>query len=98
MFINYINHARLNYGGGQSKRRNHFGPSISPLNVLNFLTTPFLTVPLRPFLRIQNRSKYTTFSENRYQDFGSFVPDYQRIGPEIIGNTLLDNSRNGFVY
>ncbi len=94
MFINYINHARLNYGGGQvsgetvrpidlSAQR----PELSYNTILNSASAAISADP--------ESFEYTTFSENRYQDFGTFVPDYQRIGPEIIGNTLLDNSRNG---
>ena len=42
-----------------------------------------------------NAFEYTTFSENRYQQFGAFVPDYDRIGPDLYRNDLSLNAQNG---
>ncbi|MFM8402611.1 MAG: hypothetical protein ACKOAH_32705, partial [Pirellula sp.] len=37
----------------------------------------------------------TLFSDVRFQRKGSFTPDYDRVGPEIHDNTLINNSING---
>jgi hypothetical protein len=37
----------------------------------------------------------TNFHAPRYQTAGTFTSDYERVGPEIHSNTLINNSTNG---
>ena len=94
VFINYINHAYLNYGGGPVGGRviapidiSSQRPEVSFNTILNSGAAAISADP--------NAFEYTTFSENRYQQFGAFVPDYDRVGPDFYRNELDRNAQNG---
>ncbi len=42
-----------------------------------------------------NSFEETLFTDIRYQSNGEFTPDYNRVGPAISGNNLVNNSLNG---
>ena len=44
-----------------------------------------------------NSFEETNFNEPRFQLSGAFTSDYDRVGPEIRRNTLLNNSLNASV-
>ena len=94
IFINYINHAYLNYGGGLVG-----GQTVAPIDISSqrpeisynqILNSGSAAINADP-----NAFEYTTFSENRFQQFGAFVPDYDRIGPDLYRNDLRLNAQNG---
>lgn len=97
-FVNYVGHANMRYGGGQV-----------PVDGQNTVITPLHMVTARPtlinnqitdsaFAAISadpNSFEETTFTAPRFQANALFTPDYDRVGPEINGNTVVDNSLNG---
>ncbi|MFO0940772.1 MAG: pre-peptidase C-terminal domain-containing protein [Pirellulales bacterium] len=98
IFLNYVNHADMRYGGGG----NVFIDSVQ--QVVN----PVQMIDLRPtisFNRISqsagaamsgapNSFVETNFQEPEFQASGAFTSDYDRVGPEIHNNSLVDNSLN----
>ena len=98
IFLNYVAGADIRYGGGGVR----IDGQISPI-------APIRLDAVRPTL-INNRITFnadasisadpssfeeTNFTELRYQRDQAFEPDYQRVGPLIYGNTLVNNSING---
>jgi len=98
IFLNYVSHADIRYGGGQVGIDN-----------VDQVVNPIQMTEMRPTITF-NRITYsavaamsadpdsfeeTNFLAPEYQLVNRFTPDYERIGPEIHGNVLLDNSMNG---
>ena len=98
IFLNTISNADMRFGGGLvgvgalAKTINPIDLSEArPLiigNRISFSADAAMSVDPNSF-------EETLFTEPRYQNGGSFIPDYTRIGPDIRSNTLLDNSTNG---
>ncbi len=98
IFLNYVNHADIRYGGGQVR-----------IDTVDQVVNPIQMIEMRPtitFNRITysadaamsadpNSFEETNFLAPQYQLVNQFTPDYERIGPEIHGNVLLQNSING---
>lgn len=98
IFLNYVNHADMRYGGGG----NVFIDSIQ--QVVN----PVQMIDLRPTVTYNKISQSagaamsgapnsfveTNFQEPKFQASGAFTSDYDRVGPEIHHNSLVDNSLN----
>ncbi|MCA9136100.1 MAG: pre-peptidase C-terminal domain-containing protein, partial [Planctomycetales bacterium] len=98
IFNNHIQYADMRYGGG--------AVSIGGRDVV---VSPIDMAITRPTIINSKVSKSAdaaiaatpdTFREDRftdpkYQQAGSFTPDYTRVGPEIHGNTVIENSING---
>jgi hypothetical protein len=96
-FVNYVNHADIRYGGGEVL-----------INGLPRVIAPVHTVTARP--TVTNNSitfsadaamsmnpdsfEETNFHAANYQTV-PFTSDYTRIGPDIHGNRLANNSING---
>lgn len=98
IFLNTISNADMRFGGG-----------LVGVGALAKTVNPIDLSEARPLI-VGNRISFsadaamsadpnsfeeTLFTEQRYQNGGSFIPDYTRIGPDIRSNTLLDNSTNG---
>lgn len=98
IFLNYISHADIRYGGGQVR-----------IDTVDQVVNPIQMIDMRPTIAF-NRITYsadaamsadpdsfeeTNFLAPAYQLVNQFTPDYERIGPEIHGNVLLQNSING---
>lgn len=98
IFLNTISNADMRFGGG-----------LVGVGALAKTVNPIDLSEARPLI-VGNRISFsadaamsadpnsfeeTLFTEPRYQNGGSFIPDYTRIGPDIRSNTLLDNSTNG---
>ncbi|WP_164101630.1 tandem-95 repeat protein [Candidatus Laterigemmans baculatus] len=98
IFLNYVAGAHLRYGGGQVRINNQF-QTIAPIDVTAARPTLLhntITDSNSAAISADPASfEETTFTEPRYQRFEQFVPDYTRVGPQIYGNTLTDNSING---
>lgn len=98
IFLNYVNHADIRYGGGLLK-----------INALDQIVNPIQILETRPTItnnRITesadaamsadpNSFEETNFHSPRYQPNRLFTSDYVRVGPEISGNYLQNNSING---
>jgi len=97
IFMDYVAFASLNYGGGKLD-----------VDSVNQIINPITLVQARPgiYNNVITRSEdsaisadpdsfeETTFTAPAYQSV-PFTPDYSRVGPDIYGNTLLNNSNNG---
>lgn len=98
IFLDYVNHADIRYGGGQVS-----------LDSQNRVITPIQMTKARPTISFNTISlsadaamsadpdsfEETTFTTPLYQLNGVFTPDYSRVGPMIRGNALSDNTTNG---
>ena len=99
IFRQYVNHADMRYGGSSSVVIDSVQQTVNSIQIADMR-------PTVTFNRITNAAdsamsatpdsfEETLFSDNRYQRKGSFTPDYDRIGPAIHDNTLINNSING---
>ncbi len=99
IFLNYVNHADISYGGGGNV----------VIDGVQQVVNPIQLVQVRPtisFNRITDSSdsamsaspnsfEETNFHSPRFQAAGVFTSDYQRIGPDIHANFVNNNSTNG---
>ncbi|MDX1948229.1 MAG: DVUA0089 family protein [Pirellulaceae bacterium] len=100
VFLNYVNHADIRYGGGQVRVNSNF-IVVNPIDMINS----------RPTVS-NNRITFSadaamaanpdSFEETNFQApfyfptaNSSFTLDYDRVGPEIHGNFLVSNATNG---
>ncbi len=96
IFLDYVSHADLRYGGGR--------PGLQA-----DVVAPIQMSESRPTLIYNNISfsagaamsadpnsfREDNFNISLYQKAGLFTSDYDRVGPEISGNVLADNTTNG---
>ncbi len=98
IFLNFVSNADIRYGGGQITVSSP-SPTISPINLTeNRPTLINNTIRFSADAAISadpNSFEETRFTSTRYQTAGAFSPDYSRVGPDIRGNVLLNNSTNG---
>ncbi len=98
VFLNYVNHANIRFGGGKVNIASA-NQTVSPIEMVE--SRPTVT-----FNRITNNQdaaisadpnsfEETNFHSPQSQYARAFTADYQRIGPDIHGNTILNNSKNG---
>lgn len=98
IFLNYVNHADIRYGGGivnvdstqlviQPIQMTESRPTVT-YNTIRVSADSALSADPDSFAE-------TDFNDPAYQRSGEFTPDYDRVGPEIHGNRLLNNSING---
>ena len=97
-FLNWVSHADLRYGGGQVV-----------VDGVSQVITPVQMVDSRPAVVFSQITKSAdaamsatpnSFKESNFhtpdeQRALAFTADYSRVGPEIHGNTITDNSLNG---
>lgn len=98
IFLRTINYADIRFGGG-----------IVNLDSVQQVVNPIHILSNRPTIT-NNRIRFsssaaisadpsaleeTNFNEPRYQIGGAFTSDYDRVGPNIRGNVLTNNSING---
>lgn len=98
IFLNHVSHADIRYGGGLVR-----------IDTVDQVINPIQMIEMRPtiaFNRISfsadaaisadpNSFEETNFLAPQFQLVNRFTPDYERIGPDIHGNVLLQNSING---
>jgi len=98
IFLNHVSHADIRYGGGLVR-----------IDTVDMVVNPIQMIEMRPtiaFNRITfsadaaisadpNSFEETNFLAPQFQLVNQFTPDYERIGPDIHGNVLLQNSING---
>jgi hypothetical protein len=91
-FLNYVNHADMTYGGGKVIA-NSVQQTFNPLHMID--ARPSIT-----FNRITQSADAAmsgdpnSFEETEFQN-DSFNADYRRVGPDIHGNLVTDNTING---
>ena len=99
IFLNYVNHANIGYGGGGNVLIDSIQQVVSPIQMLQ--TRPTITFNQvhdsadSAMSASPNSFDETNFHAPRYQADGSFTSDYRRVGPDIHGNRLHNNSTNG---
>ncbi len=97
IFLNYVNHANIQYAGGSVTI-----DSVSQVNAPIEIRDARPTVTFNRITRSAEAAvsatpdsfEETNFHSSEFQTV-EFVSDYTRIGPDIYGNTLFDNSFNG---
>ena len=92
IFLNYVNHAEMRYGGGQVT-----------VNGARSVYNPIHMVEARPTVSY-NTIMYSadaamsadprSFADTKFQG-KEYTANYDRVGPDIHGNTLLGNTQNG---
>jgi len=97
IFLNYVNQADMRYGGG-SVIVEGVPRVIAPVHATDVRpTVTYNTITYSADAAISanpNSFEETTFQAPQYQDV-PFAPDYTRVGPDVHGNRLMDNSING---
>ncbi|MEA1950499.1 MAG: DVUA0089 family protein, partial [Planctomycetota bacterium] len=92
IFLNYVNHADITFGGGQVV-----------VNSSSDIYNPLHMVEARPTLTYNTltgnadaamSADPNSFADTKFQG-DTFTADYDRVGPEIHGNYIVDNSING---
>lgn len=98
IFLQYVNNADIRYGGG-TVVVDSVQQSINPIQMLNTrptITDNRITLSANAAMSaLPNSFEETNFHEPRFQLSGAFTSDYDRVGPEIRRNTLVNNSING---
>ena len=105
IFVNFVSHADIRYGGGTVRSTESPTSPITiadarPTIIYNSITdSSGAAITATP-----NSFREDTFNSPQYQRFSndpdngifySFTSDYSRVGPEIVGNDLLRNTTNG---
>lgn len=98
IFLNYVNNADIRYGGGNVVI-DGVGQNVAPIQMEDSrptITYNTITRSLRAAMSASpNSSLETNFVSPDFQLSGEFSSDYDRVGPQIQGNHLVDNSLNG---
>ncbi len=98
LFLNSVIHSDIRFGGGQVV-----------VDGLSQIITPIHMVDSRPSIynnlitlsadaalaATPNSFKEDDFLDPRSQANGFFIPDYDRVGPDIHGNKVINNTING---
>ena len=101
IFLNHINHADIKYGGGQVLVES-VSQVIDPIEIVN--SRPTISHNEISFSRdaaiaaSPDSFKESNFHSPEYQEEFTTTPftvDYKRIGPDIYGNRVHDNTTNG---
>ncbi len=106
IFINYVNHAQLSFGGGDvlvSGLQDSFAPitlnearpNISFNTITNSAGAAIGADPNSFKDNLVNDVLDDRVDENGNPAFRRYTADYNRIGPEIYFNTLINNTING---
>ncbi len=98
VFLNHIQYADIRYGGGSVSIGGN-QVVVSPIDlaitrptIINSRITDSADAAIAA---TPDTFAETSFTDPRFQGLNPFTPDYSRVGPEIHGNTIIDNSING---
>jgi hypothetical protein len=98
IFLNYVNRADIRYGGGLLKI-DSVDQVVNPIQIAEMRpTVTFNTITESADAAMSadpDSFEETNFQSPRYQLNRLFTSDYERVGPEIVGNHLEHNSING---
>jgi len=99
VFLQYMNHADIRFGGSNAVVVDSVQRTVHSVEVYGYrptITNNRITNSAgNAILASQDSFQETLFSEPLYQRKGRFTPDYDRVGLNVHGNTLLNNSLNG---
>ncbi|MFN6128852.1 MAG: tandem-95 repeat protein [Planctomycetota bacterium] len=99
IFKQYVNFADLRYGGSSAVVIDSVQQTVNSIQISDMRpTVTFNRISLAADSAISaspDSFEETLFSDPRYQRKGSFTPEYDRVGPKIHGNQLINNSING---
>ncbi|MCO8121425.1 tandem-95 repeat protein [Stieleria sp. TO1_6] len=96
IFLDFVSHANIQYGGGSVNpnepivtpiQMNESRPTIIHNTIRNSADAAISADP--------NSFRESNFNAPIFQRADRFTSDYDRVGPQIFGNTLLGNSING---
>ncbi|QDT58256.1 hypothetical protein SV7mr_07450 [Stieleria bergensis] len=98
VFLNHVQFANIQYGGGRVSIGGR-EVVVSPIDMAETRVT-VVNSTLRnsadaAIAATPNTFRETRFTAATYQADSPFTPDYTRVGPEIHGNEITDNSING---
>jgi hypothetical protein len=95
IFLDYVSHANMQYGGGKIDTN---APVVTPLQMHESRPTLIYNTIMNSadaaISADPDSFRETNFHSPRYQSVASFTSDYGRVGPEIAGNTLINNTIN----
>lgn len=98
VFLNYVGYADMRFGGGQVLAT-FPSPTVSPLQMSEarptLLNNRISQSADSAISADPDSFEETLFTEPRYQLADTFSSDYTRVGPDIRGTMLEDNSING---
>ena len=98
IFLQRVNHAELRYGGGSSVLINSVPQLVNPVQIINMRpTVTFNEIRQSADAAISaapNSFEETSYQSPVFQQAGAFTADYERVGPDVNNNQLLDNSIN----
>ncbi|GAA4448800.1 tandem-95 repeat protein [Novipirellula rosea] len=96
IFLDYVSHATITYGGGSLTPNT---PIVTPVAMYESRPTViYNTITDSAEAAISadpNSFLETNFHAPTYQRVQAFTSDYDRVGPDLVGNVLSDNSING---
>ena len=99
IFLQRVNHAEIRYGGGSNVLIDSVQQLVNPIQIVDLRPTiTFNEITQSADSAISaapNSFEETNYQAPRFQQAGAFTADYDRVGPDIYGNQLLDNSING---
>ncbi|MEO8493503.1 MAG: choice-of-anchor L domain-containing protein, partial [Planctomycetota bacterium] len=99
IFLNYVNNTDILYGGGGNVVIESQQQVVNPIQIVQ--TRPTISYNNIMFSADAALSASpdsfdeTNFHAPRFQSRGEFTSDYSRVGPDIYGNRLINNSTNG---
>ncbi len=98
IFLNYVAHADMRYGGGMVVI-DSVQQIVTPIDMTNARPTVVFSEISRSADAAMSANpdsfEETTFNAAEFQRVLPFTSDYDRVGPDLYGNTLLNNSTNG---
>ncbi len=98
VFLNHIQFANLRFGGGAVSiggRQTVVSPIDMALTRATIINSRITNSADAAIAATPDTFTETRFTEPFFQAGGGFTPDYSRVGPEISGNSIIDNSING---
>ena len=98
LFLNALYHAEVRFGGGQVII-DGVSQVITPINIIDSRPTIANSLITRSadaaISATPNSFREDDFRDPKSQAAGRFIPDYDRVGPDIHGNRVVDNTING---
>ncbi|QDV65530.1 Dockerin type I repeat protein [Crateriforma conspicua] len=98
VFLNHIQYADMRYGGGAVSIAGQ-QVAVSPIDMAVTRATVANSVISNSadaaIAATPSTFTETRFTDNIFQGGGAFTPDYTRVGPDIHGNIVVNNSFNG---
>ncbi|KAA5546993.1 tandem-95 repeat protein [Roseiconus nitratireducens] len=99
VFLQSVNHAEIRYGGSSNVLIDSIQQLVNPIQVVNMRPTITFNEITRSADSAISASpdsfEETSYQAPRFQQAGAFTADYDRVGPEISRNHLVENSVNG---